>query len=51
MIDVLMKHGALGKDPDHNGTTALHLACQKGMQKAVVSVCCSTNAVLCTLYV
>ena len=50
MVDVLMKHGALVRDPDHNGTTALHLACQKGMQKAVVSIYCFTYVCRPTLY-
>ena len=50
MVELLLEHGALVSAMDHNGSTALHLACQKGHQKCTVSksvLSCTWYCVLC----
>ena len=37
IVTVLLEQGALVSATDHNSSTPLHLACQKGHQKCTVS--------------
>ena len=37
LVGLLLENGALVTATDHNGSTPLHLACQKGHQRAVVT--------------
>lgn len=37
LVSLLLEQGAIVTATDHNGSTPLHLACQKGQQSTVVS--------------